>query len=704
MKVSAKNKISKPNSKSIANRILLSSIIGVGAVGLIISAYFTYVLYIEVLNQQKILLQYSLETSKTTMDQKVAGMVEVSLQISSRTTARKLLEDAVNERIDRKAAISKLKPILEEAILRGEGILGITRYDKFGKVFIHLGDDGPDQLPFSEFSLSQNQPKISYIKNKKGGLKVLSPILTNDNSIVGYDLVSFSTSSISDLLKDLNKNEQDQYGIILIDKEERSYFRSSEDTSLLEEKLDDIDLSHISSSVEIRGWIILATEMEQLSAYMVRMVNKSIILKIVRENIVPTVILVASLVLLSVLFMTLKLKPLTNSIIIGSNELESIVEERTRELALANQSKDDFLANVSHEIRTPMNGILGSIQLLEDENFDSEVRNHLETIKMSAETMTNLLNDILDISKLEAGKIELEIIPTNLAALFTSCYQLFKSHADEKLLDFEIIGIEDLNHHYHCDPTRIQQVLFNLLSNAIKFTEKGFVHLSIQADKVIENKQLIHISVKDSGIGIDPVEQKKVFERFSQADSSINRKYGGTGLGLFISRQLVQLMGGELRLVSSKGNGSEFSFNLMLPILTSAEKVEKNNFSLNRNYKAKILIAEDQPVNIKVIVKLLEKLGVEALVASNGTELISLAEKDQEHQLIFTDIQMPQIDGIEATLRLRQLGYKKPIIALTANVMKEQIQKYISSGMQDCLPKPLKRQDVVRILDTYLDK
>jgi len=397
-------------------------------------------------------------------------------------------------------------------------------------------------------------------------------------------------------------------------------------------------------------------------------------------------------------------------------KLQANLKDALKEAQIASHAKSTFLAQMSHEIRTPMNSIVGFSELAMDGDISLRTKDYLTKIIENAQWLLQIINDILDLSKIESGRMDLEKIPFDLCELFTSCRTLIMPKAAEKGIELLFYAEPSIGKKPLGDPTRLRQVLINLLSNAVKFTNAGAVKVLADIKDKNDTTVTMYFEVKDSGIGMTDEQISKIFDPFTQAESGTTRQYGGTGLGLSITKNILELMGGTLSVESKIGTGSKFSFTLTFDTITFTDEETLNNEIAHNHidkpmFTGEILLCEDNTMNQQVICEHLARIGLETIVAENGKIGVDLVKSrfeksknsgGRQFDLILMDIYMPVMDGLEAASRILEIDTSIPVIALTANIMSSDKEIYKANGIIDCIGKPFTSQELWRCLLKYL--
>ena len=418
---------------------------------------------------------------------------------------------------------------------------------------------------------------------------------------------------------------------------------------------------------------------------------------------------IALIVILSLLTLSLyknnNLRAKANELLQDKNSELQLAKEKAEKASLA---KAQFLSTITHELRTPLYAVTGLTHLLLEENPKPEQKEHLNSLKFSGEYLLSLINNILDLNKLEANKVEVEKTTFHLKKRINDVLIALKKAADDRKNNLHFEYDESIPEKLIGDPLKLSQVLINLLGNSLKFTQNGDVTIRIKKLKEEENKALLHFEIEDNGVGISKKKQKSIFESFSQASLQINRKFGGTGLGLSIVKNLLQLMGSRIQLESQLGKGSKFWFDINFNISEeTTESQSPKNTVVEVDYDSlenrKVLVVEDNKINQMITKKILEKNKMECLVADNGMDAIKLVQENA-FDVVLMDIHMPGISGIEATQEIRKFNKQLPIIALTAVTIDENLDDFYRAGFNEIIPKPFKTEEFFEKIYGALEK
>ena len=402
--------------------------------------------------------------------------------------------------------------------------------------------------------------------------------------------------------------------------------------------------------------------------------------------------------------------------ILNRKQMEGMLRDAKKRAETASRVKSHFLANMSHEIRTPMTAILGFADILAAEAATPEASDACRIIQRNGEHLLKVINDILDLSKIESGKDIIETQRCSLREIMTDVVVTLQARADAKGLPLTVEYADDVPNEIATDPVRLRQILVNLIGNAVKFTEQGNIRVVVRRENQSVGCKEIAVDVIDTGIGIAEEHVSKLFQPFTQADTSSQRRFGGTGLGLAISKRLARMLGGDIQVASTLGQGTTFHLTITMHPLgdatTAKDSSDTNRRTAGHEYVPKtmdcrILLAEDGVDNQRLITHFLQKAGAEVSVVENGEKAVTLAleakQADRAFDLILMDMQMPIVDGYEATRKLRASGYMGPIVALTAHAMKDDRQKTLDAGCDDYLSKPIDRKHLLKLVAQYTD-
>jgi signal transduction histidine kinase/CheY-like chemotaxis protein/Tfp pilus assembly protein PilF len=604
------------------------------------------------------------------------------------------LEEELNNKIGVSIALSNIGEHYEE---RGNYNKALEYYQKsldidkeinnsvgFGQTYNQLGN--------LYVQLKNYNKALKYYNNSQNIVKPLNIIetitenykgLANTYSLLGNHKKAFHYSNLYHNLKDsiFNKSMHKQLTII------QSGFE-------IEKRENEIEILNKNKQLQ---------ELE-IKENQNKLENQRILMLILIASII--VVIVFAIIFFKQLYQKNKANKMLNlqNIEIRKNRLKLIKSKEKAEES--DRLKSAFLANMSHEIRTPMNGILGFVELLNEDDIDNEQKSsYINLIKENGRQLLNIINDIIDISKIEAGQLSINSTDCDINKVLSEIYQFFNENKDiyddneivfrfnqENKIDNLFISVDEL---------RLKQVFINLIGNAFKYTNKGYIEFGYS----FPNKKIIQFYVKDTGIGIPEDKFEFIFDRFRQVDDSFTRKYGGTGLGLTISRKLINLMDGRMWIESVAGKGSTFFFSLPYILVSKSLEIpdEQNNLIINNNWKGKtILIAEDVDSNYQYIEACLIKTKIDILRAKNGKEAVSICKENIDINIILMDIQMPVLNGIDAAIEIKKFLNKIPIIALTAYAVQDKLKEISKGPFEDSLTKPINTNDLLSALNNHI--